>query len=224
MPGHCSRCLVGLISTGMPSGREVAYPTADHIHRGPPDPQKDPARARDEKWTRVVGIVPVPRDTDKGQRWELQTKGPISIPMAVRRKGTDIGSKDAWIFFTHPHAIFHPDSVYFNAPRVPGTLEARLCERSEQGFRLYDEVGAGFAADRVTGSYAAALGVFRARVFAKGFEGPYARELVRFEIDLLECFRLLTLCLQTRSPINALAELDRLLRGSVNLQHFTAQL
>src|SRR5581483_11202078 len=93
-----------------------------------------------------------------------------------------------------------------------GTLEARLVERTEQGFRLYDEVGAGFAAERVTQSYPAALGVLRARTLAK--------DLIRFELDLLECFRLLTLCLQTRSPLNALADLENKLTDP-NLRTFT---
>lgn len=198
-----------------------AYPTADHVQRGPADPAKEPERAKSEKWSRVLGIVPVPRKTADGAvHHDFVPKGPIAMPMAIRRKGTDLGSKDAWVFFTHPWAVFHKEATFWNAPRSKGILDARLVERTEQGFRLYDEVGAGFAADRVVQSYPAALGVLRSRTLAKSVEHPFAKDLIRFEIDLLECFRLLTLCLQTRSPINALADLDRLLAGA-NLRAFT---
>ncbi|MEZ0231048.1 MAG: hypothetical protein ACAI25_20705 [Planctomycetota bacterium] len=205
----------------MPESPGHAYPTAEHVTRGPPDPTKDPERARSEKWCRVYGIVPVGRQTEQGVKHEFTSKGPVAMPMAVRRKGTDLGSKDAWIFFTHPWAVFHKDATFWNAPTRPrGILEARLLERTDHGFRLFDEVGAGFVADRVVSSYPAALGILRSRTLAKNFEHPLAKDLIRFEIDLLECFRLLTLCLQTRSPINALADLDRLLSGP-NLRLFT---
>lgn len=198
-----------------------SYPTAEHVQKGPPDPTKDAERARAEKWCRVHGVVPIIRETPAGPHYEFTIKGPIAMPMAIRRKGTDLGSRDAWIFFTHPWAVFHREATFWNTPRSPrGILEARLVERMDQGFRIYDEVGAGFAADRVVQSYPAALGVLRARTLAKSVEHPFAKDLIRFEIDLLECLRLLTLCLQTRSPINALADLERLLSGP-NLRHFT---
>ena len=196
----------------------LAYPTADLVRRGPPDLKTSPERARSEKWCRVFGIVPRPREKD---RYEFVPRGPVAMPMAIRRKGVDLGSKDAWVFFTHPWVVFHEDATFWNAKGGPrGVLEARLAQRTDQGFRLYDEVGAGFVADRVTQGYPAALGVLRARHLGKGAFGPYALELNRLEIDLLECFRLLTLCLQTRSPINALAELDKLL-AQPNVRHFT---
>lgn len=205
----------------MPDSQTPTYPTAEHVQKGPPDPAREPERARTEKWCRVFAIVPMPRETEQGIRHEFISKGPIPMPMAIRRRGVDLGSKDAWIFFTHPWAVFHRDATFWNSPRPPrGILEARLVERTEHGFKLYDEVGAGFVADRVTGSYAAALGVLRARNLAKGADGRFAKDLIRFELDLLECSRLLTLCLQTRSPINALADIDRLV-NQPNLRAFT---
>jgi hypothetical protein len=180
--------------------------------------EASPTRATSEKWCRVFGIVPHARD---GDRFEFVPRGPVAMPMAVRRKGVDLGSKDAWVFLTHPWAVFHKDATFWNAKGGPrGVLEARLAQRTDEGVKLYDEVGAGFAADRVTQGYPAALGVLRARHLGRGIDGPFALELNRLEIDLLECFRLLTLCLQTRSPINALAELDKLLRQP-NVRHFT---
>src|SRR5438105_12818924 len=99
----------------MPEPGSHAYPTAEHVQRGPPDPSREPERARSEKWCRVFAIVPVARETEKGPRHEFTVRGPVVMPMAIRRKGTDLGSKDAWIFFTHPWAVFHRDATFFNS-------------------------------------------------------------------------------------------------------------
>jgi hypothetical protein len=203
-----------------------AYPTAQHVQRGPPDPAREPERAKAEKWCRVFVVVPTPCD-GRGQNqghYDWNVKGPFGIPMAVRKKGTDLGSRDAWIFFTHPFAAFHKDAVFWNAPAAKGVLEARLAERTPHGFRLFDEVGAGFAAERVTGSFAAAMGVFRGRVLTTAFEGPYAPDLTRLDIDVLECFRLFTLCLKTKSPLNALASIDDLLKNKNVARFFEADI
>src|SRR5947208_16532475 len=124
----------------MPDSGTHSCPTAAHVQRGPPDPARDPERARTEKWCRVFAIVPIARSTEAGPRYEFPGKGPVAMPMAIRRKGTDLGSKDAWLFFTHPWAVFHREATFYNAPKPPrGVLEARLVERAEPGFRLYDE-------------------------------------------------------------------------------------
>jgi hypothetical protein len=205
----------------MAEAQPPAYPTAEHLQKGPPDPAQEPERARAEKWCRIHAVIPVLRQMEKGPRIEFTTRGPIAVPMAVRRKGSDIGSKDAWIFFTHPWAVFHKDATFWNAPKPPrGVLEARLVESTSHGFKLYDEVGAGFTADRVVHSYPAALGIFRSKHLGTVANDPYTRDLVRLEIDLLELFRLTGLCLQTRSPINAIAEMDRLLTEK-NVRAFT---
>jgi hypothetical protein len=207
----------------MPDSNAPAYPTTEHLKRGPPDPSREPERARNEKWARVFMLAPVLQETEAaGRGFAFGVKGPISVPMAVRRPGADRGSRDAWIFFCHPYAVFPGDAAFWNAPVTKGVLEARLVERTPHGLRLYDEVGAGITAERVTATYPGALGVLRARILRAGATVPYAPDLVRLELDVLQCLRLVTLCLKTRSPINALAEIDKILRKP-NPRQFTAE-
>lgn len=192
-----------------------SFPTADLVRQGPPDPQFHPERARSEKWCRVYCLAPTAkRDADGTTRAEFATKGPFAMPMAVRRPGTDLGSRDAWIFFSHPYSVFPRNAVFWNAGKgQKGVLEARIVERTEHGVVLYDEVGAGFVCERVPGTLPAALGVFRGRVLGQeGIDAPYAKDVLHLELDLLECFRLTTLCMKTRNPINALADMNRFLR------------
>lgn len=181
------------------------------MRAGPPDPDADPERAKNEKWCRVQFVVPAAKPRDDGsQVIELSRRGPFPVPMAIRRAGSDLGSRDAWIFFTHPYAAFPREAAFWNAPRQRGILEARLVRATPHGIELYDEVGVAKDADPVSGSLPQALGVLRSRTLAAGESPAWFQELLRLEIDVLESFRLLTLCMKTRSPINALAELHGL--------------
>src|SRR5688572_28128377 len=77
-----------------------AYPSSELLRAGPPDPDRDPDRVRQEKWCRVYMVVPVPRQREDGTvKIELQTRGAFAIPMAIRRQGVDLGSREAWVFF-----------------------------------------------------------------------------------------------------------------------------
>src|SRR4051794_32628695 len=98
------------------SNAAPAYPTAELVRQGAPDPAREPERAKREKWCRILAIVPILRRDEVGSQYhEFTTKGPFAIPMAIRRAGTDLGSRDAWIFFSHPYSVFHKDAVFWNA-------------------------------------------------------------------------------------------------------------
>src|SRR5262245_34429961 len=173
------------------TGSGPAYPAAELLRAGPPDPDADPERARGEKWCRVHFVVPVAKQQPDGKQIvELSRRGPFPIPMAVRRPGTDLGARDAWIFFTHPYTAFPRDAAFWNAPRQRGVLDARLVRRAEQGIELYDEVGVAKDAETVSASLPQALGVLRQRAFAATSPVPWLTELLRLEVDVLESFRI----------------------------------
>ena len=190
------------------------FPPKDFVRQGPPVGVRDLDRAQSEKWSRLMVLIPEQVQPADGEPyWVFSERGPYTLPLAKRRADADAGSLDAWTFFTHPYTVFPPDSAYYNVPGQ-GCLESRLAVRSDEGIRLYDEVGAGFAsAERVPASYAAALGVLRKRALGqKELELPYAPVLATLDLDLLELFRLSTLLLHTENPLDTVLQLDRLLK------------
>src|SRR5581483_5458611 len=116
----------------------------------PPGPARSRGRSRARHEREVVPRL-LPRADEARDRRRPARR--VHAHGAVRRPGTDLGIRDAWIFFSHPYAVFPKDAVFWNAPRTQkGVLEARLVERNDAGFCLYDEVGANIVADRVPGS------------------------------------------------------------------------
>lgn len=173
------------------------FPTPDFVRAGPPVDLKELDRLEREKWGRVMLVVPERAGTTGP--FELAMRGPYTIPLAVRREGVGLGSKDAWVFFSHPTGVFPPDAAYWN---VSGRscLGVRLCERTPRGVRLWDEVGAGLpAAEPVSDGLAGALGVLRKRAFA-GMPTLWSLDLVDLELDLLEVLRLSALLLRSNTP------------------------
>src|SRR5205085_10643959 len=100
---------------------------------------------------------------------------------------------------------------FWNASKQRGVLEARLAQHTPYGVELYDEVGVSKDALPVASTLAQALGTLRRRALAGQTDAPCIVDLLKLEVDALEVFRLLTLCMKTKSPINALAELHGLL-------------
>ena len=173
-----------------PPSTEIHFPPADFVRRGPPT---DPKRRAQEKWGRVKLVLPVPANNPETTRYDFVCKGPFMLPLAVRRKGTDLGSRDAWRFFTHPFAVFPPGATFFNAPGE-GCLGARIFSRNEKGVCLYDEVGAGIeGSEMVAGSFHGALGVLRRRVLLeRDLTSPLAQDILETDLDLLEVSYLCT--------------------------------
>lgn len=190
---------------------EVAFPPVEFVRQGPPVHVRDIDRRSTEKWARIMVVTPVPRD---GGRHDFTLQGPITLPMAVRRAGTDLGSKDAWKFYTHPYAVFPREATYYNV-EGKGCLGARLYVRSGDGVRLYDEVGASLSgAEKVADTIHGALGVLRQRAAHAEGGSPYLPDLLELDLDLLEVFRLSTFLLQTRSPQETLGQLLALMQRS----------
>ena len=192
------------------------FPPKDFVRQGPPVGVRDLDRVGREKWSRLMVLSPVrvQADDDAPPKWRFRERGPYTLPLATRAAGADAGSLDAWTFFTHPYTVFPPDSAYYNVPGQ-GCLETRLAVRSDDGIRLYDEVGAGFPqAEMVPSTYAAALGVLRKRALGENeLSLPYAASLAHLDLDLLELFRLSTLLLHTENPLDTVLQLDRLLKN-----------
>ena len=185
------------------------------VRRGPIRDVRNMDQARREKWARVTMVVPEQVDTPLGQRYQVVTRGPSTLPMGIRREGSDAGSRDAWIFFTHKYQYFDREATFYNVAGE-GCLGARLSVRGETGLLLYDEVGANLkGSERVTESFHSALGVLRARALSpEGRETlPYAVDMLRLDLDLLEAYRLSTLLLQTQSPQRVLVDLHGLLQN-----------
>ncbi|RMG11568.1 MAG: hypothetical protein D6731_15370 [Planctomycetota bacterium] len=204
------------------SDSESHFPPVDLVRRGPPVDARGLSRQGAEKWARVMLVVPRPLETSERVRYDFVEKGPITLPLAVRREGTDAGSKDAWLFFTHPHTVFPADATFYNVPGR-GCLGARLACHGNDGVRLYDEVGAGLPrSERVADSFAGALGVLRQRVLGEMKEpsdSELARDMLELDLDLLELFNLTVDLLRAENPLRALSELyPHLLKPSVH--HF----
>lgn len=192
---------------------EEVFPAPEFVRRGPPVSVRDLERAQAEKWARVMAVVPEPQGEVGGRRRHaFVARGPFTLPMATRSKGVDLGSHDAWRFYTHPYSVFPPEVAFYNVP-ARGVLGARLHVRGRGGVRLYDEVGAGLPdAEMVTDSYFAALGVVRHRALGKGeVTLPYARDLLDLDLLVLELFRLTTLLMRPQNPLGALRELHAIL-------------
>lgn len=194
---------------------EESFPAPDFVRRGPPVSLRDTDRVPLEKWARVMAVIPEVEATGPGgrKRHVFQQRGPYTLPMAVRRAGTDLGSRDAWQFYTHPYTVFPAEVAFFNVPSK-GVLGARLHVRGKGGVRLYDEVGAGLPdAEMVTETYFGAMGVLRHRALGKGeATSVYARDLLELDLDLLELFRLTSLLLRPQNPLGALREIHALLQ------------
>jgi hypothetical protein len=161
-------------------------------------------------------------ETTDRVRYDFVEKGPVTLPLAIRREDADAGSKDAWRFFTHPFAVFPADSAFYNVSGN-GCLGSRLFVRTEQGMMLYDEVGAGIpGSERVAESFQGALGVLRQRVLGDLKDLPNEEmglDLLLLDIDLLELFNLTVQLLRDENPQQALSELyPHLLKPSVH--HF----
>lgn len=168
---------------------EERFPAPEFVRGGPPVDVKELDRLEREKWGRVMLVLPP----------DFSLRGPYTIPLAVRREGVDRGSKDAWAFFSHPLNVFPAEAAYWNLPGR-GCLGARLCERTEKGLRLWDEVGAGLPnAEAVSDGLPGALGVLRKRAFG-GVPPAWTLDLVDLELDLLEVLRLSTLLLRSQNP------------------------
>lgn len=200
------------------------FPPADFVRRGPPISVKELDRQQSEKWARVVLVLPEPREQDGLTRHAFVTKGPFTLPLAVRRAGTQLGSKDAWQFYTHPYKVFPADAAYYNVPGK-GTLGARLQVRGATGVRLYDEVGAGLPdAEFVTESYSAALGVLRHRALGgkEPLAQPWARDLLDLDLDLLELFRLASTLVRTDRPRRTTIAIHALLQAP-HLERFVQE-
>lgn len=193
---------------------EEVFPAPEFVRRGPPVSVREFERASAEKWARVMAVVPEGGSDEGGRRKHaFVAKGPYTLPMAMRRQGVDLGSRDAWRFYTHPYSVFPAEVAFYNVP-ARGVLGARLHVRGRGGVRLYDEVGAGLPdAEMVTDSYFAALGVVRHRALGKGeVTLPYARDLLDLDLDILELFRLTTLLMRPQNPLDALRDLHVLLQ------------
>ena len=65
------------------------------VRRGPIRDVRNMDQARREKWARVTMVVPEQVDTPLGQRYQVVTRGPSTLPMGIRREGSDAGSRDA---------------------------------------------------------------------------------------------------------------------------------
>jgi hypothetical protein len=194
---------------------EARFPTAAFVRRGPPVAVQELDRATHEKWSRVMVVAPTPSGEVGGRKLhDFTQKGPYVLPLAVRREGSDTGSRDAWMFFTHPYSVFPQDGTYFNVSGQ-GCLGARIYLRAEEGVQIYDEVGAGIpGSEMVSDSFPGAMGVLRRRALGDGkgaVTTPFARDLLELDLDLLEVLRLSTFLLQTRSPKNVLSDLHALL-------------
>lgn len=192
---------------------EVRFPAPDFLRAGPPVAVRDLHRQASEKWARVVVVCPRQREGARELRYDFVRKGPFTLPLAVRRAGVDLGSKDAWRFFTHPYSVFPPDAAFYNVPG-PACLGARLFVRGAEGVRLYDEVGANLeGAERVVEDFAGALGVLRQRALSEGdARHPLAPDLLETDTELLLLFHLFTSLLKSSTPLRVLAEVYRMLQ------------
>lgn len=199
---------------------EVVFPPVEFVRTGPPIGVKDIHRQDTEKWGRVMMVTPRPLETADRTRYDFVEKGPVTLPLAVRREDSDAGSRDAWQFFTHPYAVFPADATYYNVSGN-GCLGSRIFVRGEEGVLLYDEVGAGLPnSERVSESFPGALGVLRNRVLGDLkviSESEMALDLFELDLDLLEVFNLTVGLLRDENPLKALAELyPQLLKPSVH--------
>jgi len=187
---------------------DVSFPPPEFVRRGPPTSVRDMDRQDKEKWGRVVVVHPRTEETADGVRHDFVKKGPFTLPLAVRREGVDLGSKEAWAFFTHPYTVFPEDATFYNV-EGKGCLGARLFVRGQEGVRLYDEVGANLGgSETVVDTFQGALGVLRHRVLGEGNLGdPLAADLLATDIDLLQVFHLFTYLLRTSAPLKTLREL-----------------
>lgn len=187
---------------------EVIFPEPDFVRAGPPTSVRDMDRQDSEKWGRVMVVSPRPEETVDGARYDFVKKGPFTLPLATRREGVDLGSKEAWAFFTHPYSVFPEDATFYNV-EGKGCLGARLFVRAQEGVRLYDEVGANLdGSETVVDSFQGALGVLRQRVLGAGNLGdPLAADLLLTDVDLLQLFHLFTHLLKTSAPLKTLREL-----------------
>jgi hypothetical protein len=190
------------------------FPAPDFVRRGPATSVRELDRAANEKWARVMAVLPEPAPPAASgrRRHTFVTKGPFTLPMATRREGVSLGSREAWSFFTHPYSVFPPDVAFYNVP-AKGVLGARLHVRGKGGVRLYDEVGAGLPdAEMVTDSFFSAMGVIRHRALGKNeVTAAYAPDLLELDLDLLELFRLTTLLMRPQNPLHALRDIHALM-------------
>lgn len=192
---------------------EETFPAPDFVRRGPPVGVRELERASQEKWAKVVAVQAEAEVSASGRRrHNFVAKGPYTLPMAIRRPGSDLGSRDAWQFYTHPYSVFPQDVAFYNQPGK-GVLGARLHVRGKGGVRLYDEVGAGLPdSEMVTESFFGAMGVIRHRALGKGDPAAaYARDLLELDLDVLELFRLTGLLMRPQNPLGALREINALL-------------
>jgi hypothetical protein len=199
---------------------EPAYPSRSLLHRGPPRPDRGASKAR-EKWCRVAQIISRPGASGQVN---FQVKGPYTIPMAIRREGTQLGEAEkAWLFFTHPYSVFDPEGAFFNVTPQSGILSSTLVRRGREGVTLFDEVGTGVR-ERVSATYQAALGVMRHRTMKPEGDRTPPRELARgflkTDLRLLRVFRILTLLLKSQSPRLLFKELESLLSDPTVISFF----
>ncbi|MGE0710748.1 MAG: hypothetical protein AB7N76_27870 [Planctomycetota bacterium] len=194
------------------STTEAVFPPADFVRRGPPVSIRDVERKKQEKWARVMVVLPRPEETAERVRYDFTQKGPFTLPLASLRSDIDAGDKNAWQFFTHPYSVFPQDSCFYNVSGK-GCLGARLFVRAPEGVRIYDEVGANLdRSEFVSESFPGALGVLRNRVLGgtpeESFESPFLVDLLELDVDLLELFYLSTLLLKGNQSQKALERID----------------